>query len=288
MGIKLIVEIMDWVADRLTATEWKAMVILAEDANDAKRLTWSSVNDPKITDRIGLSTEAWTNLRGVLVRKGVLEIAVPGKRGQVAKYRFPVYRPMGHETHEETPMGHEIDDLTAPMGHETDEESAERVMGSMTPTPPYSSPTSSSAPTDPPATGDTEGGGGGDQQQEAEAFLQSLPSPWTAGRKTARDLTPLLLERTAEQGWQLDADLTRWLARDLGPVRTTHATVLRARIDDLPKKPTAKTRASPDLPDWCTECGDDFPEQAQTNARFRTINGEPCKGCHPDHYKDAA
>lgn len=286
MGIKLIVEIMDWVADRLTATEWKAMVILAEDANDAKRLTWSSVNDPKITGRIGLSPEAWTNLRGVLVRKGVLEVAVPGKRGQVAKYRFPMYRPMGHESHDETPMGHEIDDLTALKGHETDEESAERVMGSMTPTPPFSSPTSSSAPTDPPATGGTKGGGGGDQQQEAETFLQSLPAPWAAGRKTARDLTPLLLERAAEQGWQLDDDLTAQLTKNATGVNN-HRAVLRARIDDLPKKPTANTRASPRMPDWCgdKECDPDTRTRDTTDPDGYDI-AVPCH-CHPDHQEAA-
>lgn len=52
--------------------------------------------------------------------------------------------------------------------------------------------------------------------------------------------------------------------------------------------PAAKTRASPGLPDWCTECGDGFQEQAETNARFRYLNGQPCQACHPDHCKEPA
>jgi hypothetical protein len=149
--------------------------------------------------------------------------------------------------------------------------------------------TTTSAPTDPPASGDTKGGGGGDQQQEAEAFLQSLPSPWTAGRKTARELAPLLLERTGEQGWQLDADLAAQLSKNATGVNHP-ASVLRARIDDLPKKPTAKTRASPSLPPWCGQCGDKDPA-AETDAarRFHHLNdgsSQRCH-CHPAHQKAA-
>jgi hypothetical protein len=119
----------------------------------------------------------------------------------------------------------------------------------------------------------------------------NLPSPWTAGRKTARELAPLLLERISEQGWDLGGDLMQWLARDLGPVRTTHASVLRARIDDLPKKPTAKTRASPPaaIPDWCGDIDCDPTDRYRTTEDaqgYRTTR--PCPACHPDHAKDRA
>lgn len=153
MGIKLINEIMDH-APRMTATEWKAMIILAEDANDGTRQTWSIVTGEKIMRRMDLSPAAATNLRSVLVRKGLLEVSVAGRRGRAAKYRFPEFRemahesheesvPMGHESHEETTdpdvaddvTGHEIHEETDPIGHESDEATAEWVMGSVTPTP---------------------------------------------------------------------------------------------------------------------------------------------------------
>ncbi len=282
MGIKLIVEIMDWAADKLTATEWKAMVILAEDANDKSRMTWSSVNDEKITRRVGLSPEAWTNLRGALVRKGVLEVAVPGKRGQVAKYRFPPYEPLGHQSHEETsPKGHESDDPMAPMPHETDGKTSEKVIDSMTPTPPVPS-TPSSASSDASGAG---GGRGDDQQEQAVTFLMDLPGHWGTGRATARKLAPLLLEAVVRQGWDLDGELTAKLTEDLGPV-TRYIGALTYRIDDLPKRPTQhQSRASPALPRWCGECGNGFP--AEHNARFRTRDGKLCH-CHPDHIKDTA
>lgn len=288
MGIKLIVEIMDWAADKLTATEWKALVILAEDANDKKRMTWSSVTDPKITKRVGLTPEAWTNLRGVLVRKGVLEVDTPGKRGQVAKYRFPNYAPMGHETHGETePMGHEIHDPSESMPHETDDQNGKRVMGSMTPTPPCSS-TPSSAPTGAPAAG---GGGGDDLQEQAAEFLENLPGRWGVGRATARKLGPLLLEAVVRQGWDLDGELTAKLTEDLGPV-TRYVGALTYRINDLPKKPTVRTRASPpeaELPPWCEhrDCNPtDRHRTTEDTQGFRTTT--PCRACHPDHTKDRA
>ncbi len=135
VGIGLITEVMDY-APRTTASEWRALVILAEDANDTTRLTWSTVQGEKIAGRIGLSQQAWANLRTALVRKGLLEIAEAGARGHSAKYRFPDYRKNLHRSDEESeaiPHGsdedsgeilHQIDEDHERMPHETDEESA--------------------------------------------------------------------------------------------------------------------------------------------------------------------
>jgi hypothetical protein len=188
-------------------------------------------------------------------------------------------------------MLHPVDEASGTTLHPTDEASAGFFIQQMTLTPPCSSTTSSSAPTAPPATGDTEGGGGGDQQQEAEAFLQSLPSPWTAGRKTARDLAPLLLERITEQGWQLDGELTKQLTDNPGGVNR-FASVLKSRIDDLPKKPTAKTRASPPvrpMPPWCQhlDC-DEITRRRTTEDTDGHRSSSPCRACHPDYYEDQA
>lgn len=180
VGIKLITEIMDHAPRTLTATEWKALIILAEDANDGSRLTFHAVTDEKITNRVGLTAEAWTNLRGVLVRKGMLEIAVPGRRGRAAKYRFPRYAPLGHEIHDPTAMGHGSDDETdvqghgshdpsGSMGHESDEETGEYVMGSMTPTPLL--PSQPSPPLSPPEAR----GGGPKEEREDDQAVRKRP-----------------------------------------------------------------------------------------------------------------
>lgn len=142
MGIGLITEIMDH-APEMTAAQWRALVILAEDANDKTRLTWSSVQSKKIVDRVGLPLKAWANLRTALVRKGLLEIAEPGVKGRVAKYRFPEYGKIPHRSDEESAAGpdiaHQIHEESGSMPHRFDEASTECFIESMTPTPLYSS-----------------------------------------------------------------------------------------------------------------------------------------------------
>lgn len=299
MGIKLIVDVMDCLADKLTPTEWKALVILAEDANDETRLTWHAVTDDKIMRRIGLTPEAWTNLRGVLVRKGVLEVAVPGKRGRVAKYRFPRYRPMGHEIREETPSkGHEIDDPSEPTGHEIHEETGEKVMGFMTPTPPYPSTTSSSAPTAPPATGDTDGGGGGQQERDhlarAEAFLAELEYRGeTPGRpQHARLVT--YTDAALAAGWteeQLRKRLRLKGANIDSPVAIYLHRLDPANLPDPPRLRTARAAApaAPALPDWCKHIDCD---EYSRNREYRDAEGflrrTPCHVCHPNAQRNHA
>ncbi len=130
MGHKLTAEFMDHGPD-VTAAEWRAMVILADDANDETRLTYHPVTGPEIMQRVRLSYEAWKNLRGVLIRKGLLEIEESGKKGRCAKYRIPSFAPAAagepqkrHGSHAES----------VPKGHETHAETAKYGMGSMTPT----------------------------------------------------------------------------------------------------------------------------------------------------------
>lgn len=124
VGIKLITEVMDH-APRMTATEWRALVILAEDANDGTRLTWSPVQGEKITSRIGLSKQAWSNLRTALVSKGLIEIAEAGARGHSAKYRFPDYRKNLHRSDEDSGAIHHGSDEESDLDlHRSDEESA--------------------------------------------------------------------------------------------------------------------------------------------------------------------
>lgn len=130
MGFKLTAEFMDYGPD-LPGSEWKAMIILADDANDETRLTYHAVTGPEIMRRIRLSPVAWKNLRGVLLRKGLLEVEESGKKGRCAKYRIPRFAPAGAG---ETGKRHETHAESSPKGHESHAESAKYGMGSMTPT----------------------------------------------------------------------------------------------------------------------------------------------------------
>jgi hypothetical protein len=89
------------------------------------------------------------------------------------------------------------------------------------------------------------------QQQETQArlvaaadFLQELPAPWRAGRKTARNLAPLLLEVAVDQGWELGPELVRELTKNPGGVRSYPAT-LKSRIEDLPRASRKSGPAGP-------------------------------------------
>lgn len=139
MGIKLINEVMDH-AGKLTPSEWKALVVLAEDANDETRLTWSPVTGEKITDRIGLEPHAWTNLRGRLVGKGLLEVAEAGRRGRCAKYRFAdgLVSNAGREGVTDS-LSPQSEDETGLMRPRSEDANPEYVLSLVTPTPHYSS-----------------------------------------------------------------------------------------------------------------------------------------------------
>lgn len=297
MGIKLIVEFMDS-GPPLTATEWKAMVVLLEDANDRTRLTWSAVTDPKITRRVGLSPDAWTNLRGVLVRKKALIVAVPARRGRVAKYRVPIFAPaqLGHEIDDSIEKDHGSDDLTAPMAHETHDETSAFVMGSMTPTPLYPSginpPPSppSPPPSDPPippelTDGREDGGIAALDEQHGPAYdallrITATDPRLTIGEREALTLVPLVvpwLERTTAEALReaLTAGLPAQVGSPVGLLRTR----LLAKLP--PARAAPATASDPGLPPWCEKCADEDPA-ARFNVRLRRLNSLPCPNCHPD------
>ena len=131
-------------------------------------------------------------------------------------------------------------------------------------------------------------GGGGQQQQEqtplasAAAFLESLPAPWTVGAKTAADLAPLLLERATAKGWLPNAALVTKLTERPHGI-SNYPAVLRIRIEDLPKAPTAPTpRPTAEKP---PHCGDIDCDPIDRMREIETPDGirmnTPCHQCHP-------
>jgi len=121
-----------------------------------------------------------------------------------------------------------------------------------------------------------------DGLEAAIDFLVNLPAPWAIGRVTAKAYAKELLPVIAEQGWRLDQQLANKLTENPHGINK-HRSVLRIRINDLPKAPQpAATKPGSNLPPWCGQCGDGNPA-AEFNAKFRTEPGskKPCPDCHP-------
>ncbi|MEU3978232.1 hypothetical protein [Streptomyces bacillaris] len=110
------------------------------------------------------------------------------------------------------------------------------------PTPPYREEEDSSSLKSSSVTGVPAGAPAPDAAAVTAAveFLAELPGKWACGRKSARELGPLLAEAVAEQGWELGADLAQWLTRRvLG--RRSALSAVRERIEDLPRYHRART-----------------------------------------------
>lgn len=177
MSVKLIVEVLDhWQDAGLTRGERDDLLLIAENANDISRETFSPMHEDYILRRAGKKAESWRNAIDALKRKGVLEYArddhgrqIIGRLGQYAKYRIPVLCPDpphdGYKgqctraekrvtsqvtqddrvTPEMTQEGHLPDDPSNRLGHPTGDVC---VTPQMTPTP--LNPSSKNTPQEPP------------------------------------------------------------------------------------------------------------------------------------------
>lgn len=88
MGIRLIVEVLDYAPSTLSHRERLLAVVLAEDANDDTRLTWGSVQAPAVRRRSGLSrTQLYEVMKG-LAAAGVIKKVAAGQKNATAKYEF--------------------------------------------------------------------------------------------------------------------------------------------------------------------------------------------------------
>jgi hypothetical protein len=288
---------MDWVwaKSKSKGVGRLVMLALADKAKPAAGECKAYGSLSFLQQRANCTREAVTDAITALGKLGELA-PVEGEKGPygAAVYRLP--KAIGHVRPEANRSAHPTDSesaigrLTRPGVVGSPDQSERESVGSPDHTTNLPPKTTTSAPSGPSASTASKGGGGG-PQQEAEAFLQSLPEPWTAGRKTARDLAPLLVEAITEQGWQLNAALIKKLTENPGGIGN-YASVLKKRIADLPKRPTTKTRDSPTqparpLPPWC----EDIDCDEETRLRHGTVNGFPYSGpchCHPDHQEDTA
>ncbi|MGW4728897.1 hypothetical protein ACWEQC_06900 [Streptomyces shenzhenensis] len=88
MGSRLYVEVLDYAPTTLTHREKLALSVLADDARDTTRITWSSVESEKILRRAQVSRPQMYEVIKALVKKGVLEKVTAGQKNGKAKYRI--------------------------------------------------------------------------------------------------------------------------------------------------------------------------------------------------------
>ncbi|MFE9906454.1 hypothetical protein [Streptomyces achromogenes] len=103
MGSRLYVEVLDYAPTTLTHREKLALAVLADDARDSTRITWSSVESAKILRRAQVSRAQMYAVIKALVAKGVLEKVAAGQKNGTAKYRIlPLQRPELPDTDDES------------------------------------------------------------------------------------------------------------------------------------------------------------------------------------------
>lgn len=97
MGVRLIVEALDYAPDTLTPRERYVLVVLAESARDATRVCWPGIEDDETfirRSRLKSRSQRYAVIKG-LVDKGALESVKRGNRGSRAVYRIARLAPAG-------------------------------------------------------------------------------------------------------------------------------------------------------------------------------------------------
>ncbi|MFE4647701.1 hypothetical protein [Streptomyces sp. NPDC056707] len=88
MGSRLYVEVLDYAPTTLTHREKLFLSVLADDARDTTRITWSSVESPKNLRRGKLTRPQVYEVIKSLIAKGCLEKVSAGQKNGTAKYRI--------------------------------------------------------------------------------------------------------------------------------------------------------------------------------------------------------
>ncbi|MEU3287811.1 hypothetical protein [Streptomyces longwoodensis] len=96
MGYELYREVKVWAPTTLTHREKLTALVLADDANDKTRLTYSSVVDPEIMRQAMVPDDrSMRRIIAKLKEEKVLEHVGGGHNGRTAKYRFLHMAPAG-------------------------------------------------------------------------------------------------------------------------------------------------------------------------------------------------
>ncbi|WP_405676856.1 hypothetical protein OG292_19655 [Streptomyces sp. NBC_01511] len=126
MGSRLYVEVLDYAPETLTHREKLFLAVLADDARDTTRITWSSVESPKTLRRGKVSRAQVYEVIKALISKGCLERISAGQKNGTAKYRIlPLQSPEipDADTSAQGPDSADTDDPQSQGFPDTDAES---------------------------------------------------------------------------------------------------------------------------------------------------------------------
>lgn len=141
MGIRLIVEVLDYAPADLTWRERCALLVLAENANDSTRQCWPGIeDDPEIAHRMRLpGRSSRYDVMSALRKKKALETVSAGRRGHRAVYKVaemgPALGPESQDPNSETGSGnsgHSVQDprtQTQGKGPENPDPNSEKGSG---------------------------------------------------------------------------------------------------------------------------------------------------------------
>ncbi|MGI5196540.1 hypothetical protein ACQEVY_23310 [Streptomyces sp. CA-288835] len=127
MGNRLFVEVLDHAPSTLTHRERLLLAVLAEDASDETRVTWSRVEDPKILRRADVSRSGLYDVLKALTAKGVLDRVTAGQKNAAAKYKIAVLAPAQRpgspdtDTSSQRPENPDTDASQCPESSDTDD-----------------------------------------------------------------------------------------------------------------------------------------------------------------------
>ena len=278
------VEVLDYAPTTLTHREKLLLVVLAEDARDATRRTWNSIEDAKILRRAKVSRSQLYEIVKSLIAKDVLKKEQAGQKNGTAKY---VLLPLGPqcpeipdtepdqcpetpdtETTSQSPENRDTDGSQCPENRDVS------VPESGTPTPhPLSSlsPQSDSAPRKPPAapSDEREKISTTDTDTIVAAYLNTLGRPLSTTTRSKLHAQAAQLLADGFPAWWL-ADRARELA-DRGWTDL-------AQHCDRSTVPTVR-KATATSADWCGQCDDPNYRQIRDPARDNEL--ADCPACHP-------
>lgn len=123
MGSRLYVEVLDYAPTTLTHREKLFLSVLADDARDTTRITWSSVESPKNLRRGKLTRPQVYEVIKSLIAKGCLEKISAGQKNGTAKYRIlPLQCPEIPDVDDENqgPDSADTDDAQGPQNLDAD------------------------------------------------------------------------------------------------------------------------------------------------------------------------
>ncbi|MET9973896.1 hypothetical protein ACFYOI_03730 [Streptomyces microflavus] len=126
MGGRLYVEVLDYAPTTLTHREKLALAVLADDARDSTRITWSSVESEKILRRAQVSRAQIYALIKALIAKDCLKRVSAGQKNGTAKYMIlPLQHPQIPDAEDDSQRPDSPDADEEPQGPENPDTDAQ-------------------------------------------------------------------------------------------------------------------------------------------------------------------